>query len=269
MRILFLGDVVGEPGRRVVGQALPVVQAAYEPDLVVANAENAAGGSGLDRKCFDQLRQAGVHAFTMGDHIYKRREIMALFGEGAPICRPANFPPQAPGPDHLRLTAADGTPVAVISLLGRLFMKPVDCPFRAVDRVLAALSDEVRVILIDVHAEATSEKMAFAHMVDGRASLVVGTHTHVPTADHMILAGGTAYMSDAGMCGDYDSVIGMRKAEPIARFLRKLPTDRLTPAEGEATVSGLLVETDEKTGLARRIEPLREGGKLAPVMPVA
>jgi metallophosphoesterase (TIGR00282 family) len=269
LRILFLGDLVGRTGRAAAIAALPRLRRDLALDFVIVNGENAAGGFGITQKICAAVYEAGADVITTGNHVWDQKETVGFIGNDGRLLRPENFPEGTPGRGYGIYTAKNGKTVLVANLMGRLFMDPLDDPFAAAERILGRvqLGRDVAALVFDFHAEATSEKMAFAHMVDGRASLVVGTHTHVPTADHMILAGGTAYMSDAGMCGDYDSVIGMRKTEPIARFLRKLPTDRLTPAEGEATVSGLLVETDEKSGLARRVEPLREGGKLAPAIP--
>jgi len=269
LRILFLGDLVGRAGRNAAIAALPRLRRDLGLDFVVVNGENAAGGFGITQKICAEVWAAGADVITTGNHVWDQKETVGFIGNESRLLRPENFPDGTPGRGHAIYTAANGKAVLVANLMGRLFMDPLDDPFAAAERMLAQfrLGREVAAILFDFHAEATSEKMAFAHMVDGRASLVVGTHTHVPTADQMILSGGTAYMSDAGMCGDYDSVIGMRKTEPVQRFLRKLPTDRLVPAEGEATVCGVFVETDEATGLARRVEPLREGGKLAPALP--
>lgn len=269
MNILFLGDLVGRTGRQAAVAALPRFRRDLALDFVVVNGENAAGGFGITEKICDELYEAGADVVTTGNHVWDQKETVGFIGNDGRLLRPENFPAGTPGRGYGIYTARNGRAVLVANLMGRLFMDPLDDPFAAAERILAIvqLGRDVAALLFDFHAEATSEKMAFAHMVDGRASLVVGTHTHVPTADQMILPGGTAYMSDAGMCGDYDSVIGMRKTEPVRRFVSKLPTERMTPAEGPATVCGLYLETDDATGLARRIEPLRDGGRLAPHWP--
>lgn len=253
MKILFLGDIVGEPGRKIIKRALPGLRARFNIDLVIANAENSAGGSGMDPRCYSQLIAAGVDAITMGDHIYKKREIYSLFEKGEPICKPANFPPEAPGPDHLIVSAADGTRVAIISLLGRMFMRPVDCPFHAVDRVLVAIGKQAKVILVDIHAEATSDKQCVLRHLIGRVSAVVGTHTHVPTADASVYPPGTAYITDVGMTGPYDSVIGRR----FDRVLHATTTFEPKPfdvATGDPRISGALIEVDPESGRASAIE---------------
>jgi metallophosphoesterase (TIGR00282 family) len=268
VRILFLGDIVGRSGRDAVIAALPALRARLAPDLVIVNVENAAHGFGLTPEIARAVLAAGADVLTLGNHAWDRREIIPYI-EGEPrLLRPLNYPPGTPG-RGAGLFAAGGRKVLVVNAMGRLYMDALDCPFRAIDALLAshALARTVDAIVIDFHAEASSEKLAFACHVDGRASFVVGTHTHIPTADAQILPRGTAYQSDAGMCGDYDSVIGMQKEGATQRFIRKLPGERLAPAEGEATVCGVFVETDDATGLARRIAPLRQGGRLAPAMP--
>lgn len=268
MRILFLGDVVGRSGRDAIARHLPDLRARLAPDLVVINAENAAHGFGLTPEIARALYAAGADVLTLGNHAWDRREIIPYI-EGEPrLLRPLNYPPGTPG-RGAGVFGVGQQRVLVVNAIGRLFMEPLDCPFRAIEALLEShgLGRTVDAIVIDLHAEATSEKAAFAHLFDGRVSLVVGTHTHVPTADWRILPGGTAFQSDAGMCGDYDSVIGMQKEASAARFVRRLPAERLAPAEGEATVCGLFVETDDATGLARRCAPVRVGGVLAPTLP--
>lgn len=253
MKILFLGDIVGEPGRKLVKRVLPRLREKLALGLVVANAENAAGGSGLDPRCYHQLASAGIDAVTMGDHVYKKKEIFSLFEEGFPICKPANFPPEAPGPDHLLVTAADGTKVAIISLLGRMFMRPVDCPFHAVDRILETIGKKAKVVLVDIHAEATSDKQCVLRHLVGRVSAVMGTHTHVPTADAAVFPPGTAYITDVGMTGPYDSVIGRR----FDRVLHATTTFEPKPfdvATGDPRISGALLEVDPDTGRALAID---------------
>ena len=271
MRILFLGDVVGRAGREAVAAALPGLRATLGVDLAVVNAENASHGFGLAPEMARVLLDAGADVLTLGNHAWDRREIVGFISDEPRLIRPLNFPPGTPGAGSALVTLADGRRALVLNAMGRLFMELLDCPFRGTERVLAQhrLGGTVAAIVIDFHAEATSEKMAFAHSFDGQVSLVVGTHTHCPAADHQVLPGGTAFISDAGMCGDYDSVIGMQKGPAALRFWRRMPTERLSPAEGEPTICGVFVETDDSTGLARRIEPLRQGGRLSQVIPVA
>ncbi len=267
MRLIFLGDVVGRAGRDAIHTHLPHIRERYTPDLVVVNAENAAHGFGITEDIYMGLRDAGADVVTLGNHAFDQREALVFIEREPQLIRPANWIKGCPGQGHTVVLTAKRQRVLVINLMGRVMIEPqLDDPFQAVDRLLETtrLGQECDAVLIDLHAEATSEKMAMGHFVDGRASLLVGTHTHVPTADHQILQGGTAYLSDAGMTGDYNSVIGMDKAEPLQRFLRKLPVERMRPAEGEATVCGVAVETDDTTGLATMIAPLRVGGRLAP-----
>jgi hypothetical protein len=265
MRLLFLGDIVGRTGRRAVIDQLPSIRRRLAADFVIVNGENAAGGYGITLRIAEDLYAAGTDCVTTGNHVWDQRELLATIDGDDRLLRPANFPPGTPGRGAALLTAADGRRVLVVNLMARLFMDALDDPFAKADQVLdgLAMPGDVDAVVVDFHGEATSEKMAMGHHLDGRVSLVVGTHSHVPTADHMILAGGTAYQTDAGMCGDYDSVIGMKKEPAVARFVRKLPGERLTPAESPATICGLAVETDDATGLAVRCEPLRIGGRLA------
>jgi metallophosphoesterase (TIGR00282 family) len=266
VRLIFLGDVVGKAGRDAVIRELPVLRERYKPDLVVVNGENAAHGFGISEDIFLALQAAGADVVTLGNHSFDQRETLVFIERHPSLLRPVNWPGGCPGRGTALVETASGRRVLVMNAMGRVMIEPMlDDPFPVVERELAAcpLGHSCDAVLIDFHAEATSEKMAMGHFVDGRASLIVGTHTHVPTADHQILPGGTAYMSDAGMCGDYDSVIGMDKAEPLNRFQRKLPVERFRPADGPATVSGVAVETDDVTGLARAIAPLRVGGRLA------
>ncbi|HUA77521.1 MAG TPA: TIGR00282 family metallophosphoesterase [Acetobacteraceae bacterium] len=269
MRILFLGDIVGRVGREAVGAALPELRAALAVDLAIVNAENASHGFGLAPEMARALFAAGADVLTLGNHAWDRREIIGFISEEPRLIRPLNFPPGAPGAGSVLVALPDGRKALVLNAIGRLFMDLSDCPFRGTERVLAQyrLGVTVAAIVIDFHAEATSEKMAYAHSFDGRASLIVGTHTHSPAADQQVLPGGTAFISDLGMCGDYDSVIGMMKGPASARFWTKVGAERLSPAEGEATVCGVFVETEDASGLARRIEPLRLGGRLSQAMP--
>ncbi len=269
MRILFLGDVVGRTGRDTVAAALPGLRTRLRIDLVVVNAENASHGFGLAPDMARVLFAAGADVLTLGNHTWDRRELIPFLAATPHLIRPLNYPPGTPGAGSTLVSLRNGQRALVLSAMGRLFMDCLDCPFRATAVELARhrLGASVAAIVIDFHAEATSEKMAFAHSFDGQVSLVVGTHTHCPSADHQILPGGTAFQSDAGMCGDYDSVIGMQKENAAARFWRKIPGDRLQPAEGASTVCGVFVETDDKTGLATRIEPIRQGGRLSQTLP--
>lgn len=265
MRILFLGDVMGRAGRRAISEGLASLRAALKADFVVVNAENASGGRGVTAGHAQTLLEAGADCLTLGDHAFDQKDMLAYIDREPRIIRPMNLAREAPGRGHGVFADGRGRKVLVTQALGQVFMsRPYDDPFSALDAVLRAHppGGMVQAALVDFHAEATSEKMAAGHFCDGRASLVVGTHTHVPTADAQILSRGTAYLSDAGMCGDYDSVIGMEKAEPLRRFVTGMVRDRFTPAEGEATLCGVLVETDDRTGLARRIEPVRVGGRL-------
>jgi metallophosphoesterase (TIGR00282 family) len=269
MRLLFFGDVVGRSGRDALQAQLPGLVAQLGAEFVIVNAENAAGGFGLTPELAKEFFAAGIDVLTTGNHVWDQRTIIPFIGGEPRVLRPINFPTGTPGYGAYVYASRGRRKVLVVNVMGRLFMDPLDDPFAAVERELAKhrLGATVDAIVIDVHAEATSEKMAIGHMVDGRASLVVGTHSHVPTADAQILPGGTAYQSDAGMCGDYDSVIGMRKEISLARFIRKMPGERMAPAEGPATLCGLYVETDDRTGLAKRIAPLRLGGRLEPALP--
>ncbi len=269
MRILFLGDVVGRTGRDAVAAALPGLRATLGIELAIVNGENASHGFGLAPEMARALFAAGADVITLGNHAWDRKEIMGYIAETPRLIRPLNYPPGTPGAGSVVVALQDGRRALVLNAMGRLFMDALDCPFRAsaVELAKHRLGAGMSAIVIDFHAEASSEKMAYAHSFDGQVSLVVGTHTHCPSADHQILPGGTAFQSDAGMCGDYDSVIGMSKQAAATRFWRKLPGERLQPAEGEPTICGLFVETDDATGLARRIEPLRQGGRLCQVMP--
>jgi 2',3'-cyclic-nucleotide 2'-phosphodiesterase len=269
MRLIFLGDVVGRSGRAVVTRELPELRRRCQPDFVVVNGENAAGGFGITEAIYNDLRAAGADVVTLGNHSWDQREALVFIERAPELLRPVNYPPGTPGRGVGVYPTPSGGQVLVMSIMGVLMMEALDNPFAAAERELglAPLGERADAIIVDMHAEATSEKMAMAHFCDGRASLVVGTHTHVPTADHQILPGGTAYLTDAGMCGDYDSVIGMDKNEPLNRFLRKVPGARLEPAMGEATLSGIAVETDDRTGLAVNIAPIRIGGRLEPAWP--
>ncbi|PWE30529.1 TIGR00282 family metallophosphoesterase [Maritimibacter sp. 55A14] len=265
MRILFLGDVMGRAGRAAVTGNLPQLRRDWRLDFVVVNGENATGGAGLSPAHAKLLLEAGADCVTLGDHAFDQKDMLRFVEEEPRILRPLNFAKGAPGKGARVYAATGGRKVLVAQALGRVFMKrPFDDPFSALEPVLKAHppGGAVQAALVDIHCEATSEKMAMGHWCDGRASLVVGTHTHVPTSDAQILPGGTGYLTDAGMCGDYNSVIGMDKAEPLRRFITGMGRERFTPAMGEATLSGVYVETDDRTGRATRIEMVRQGGRL-------
>ena len=270
MRLLFLGDVMGKTGRRAVAERLPALRTAWGLDFVVVNGENATGGMGLSAEHAKGLLAAGADVVTLGDHAFDQKDIVPLLEAEPRILRPVNYSKLAPGKGARVYDAPGGRKVLVAQVLGRVFMKqPFDDPFSAIEPVLKShrLGVSVQAAIVDVHAEATSEKMGMGHWCDGQASLVVGTHTHVPTGDAQILKGGTAYLSDAGMCGDYDSVIGMEKLEPMRRFVTGMSKARFEPAGGEATLCGVFVETDDRTGLALRIAMVRQGGRLMEAAP--
>jgi len=266
MRLLFLGDIVGRSGRDAVLERLPGLIERHGVDFTIVNAENAAHGFGLTAAIADSLFEAGADVLTTGNHVWDQRELLGYIDREPRILRPANYPAGTPGRGALMATSRNGHQVLVVNLMCRLFMDALDDPFAAIDGLLAdmAMPREADAIVVDIHGEASSEKMAMGHHLDGRSSLVVGTHTHVPTADAQILPGGTAYQTDAGMCGDYDSVIGMKKAPALLRFVSKLPGERLSPAEGPGTLCGVVVDTDPQTGLATSIRPVRLGGRLLP-----
>ncbi|HEX5078132.1 MAG TPA: TIGR00282 family metallophosphoesterase [Geminicoccaceae bacterium] len=268
MRILFCGDVVGRAGRRVLMEKLPRLRADLRLDIVVVNGENAAGGFGITPEICKDFYAAGADLITTGNHVFDQRELIGHLDQDPRMLRPLNMLPGTPGRGSTELHLADGRKALVVQVMGRLFMGSYEDPFGALDGELARhpLGVAVDAIVVDVHAEATSEKMALGHFADGRASLVVGSHTHVPTADHQVLPGGTAYISDVGMTGDYDSVIGMTKEVAVQRFRSHVPGPRLTPATGEPTLCAVYVETGEG-GLAAKIAPLRLGGRLARAMP--
>ena len=269
MKILFCGDIVGRAGRDVVIQLLPDLRERLELDFIIVNGENSANGFGITEAICSDLYAAGADVITTGNHVWDQRDIIGQIDADNKLLRPVNFPIGTPGRGANVYDTINGRRVLVINVMCRLFMDPLDDPFVALERLLSenTLGGSVDAIIIDVHGEATSEKMAIGHAFDGRASLVVGTHTHVPTADLQILDGGTAYQTDAGMCGDYDSVIGMREAPAIERFRRKIPGERLSPASGPADLCGVFIETDDKTGLASYVAPLRIGNRLFSTWP--
>jgi len=269
MRLLFIGDIVGRAGRAIVQDKLPRLVRDWKLDLVVINGENAAGGFGITETIYHELVDAGADAITLGNHSWDQREALVFIERAPRLIRPVNYPKGAPGRGAALVDAKNGKRALVINVMGRIFMDPLDDPFAAVEREIAAcpLREAADAIVVDIHCEASSEKQAMGYFCDGRASLVVGTHTHVPTADHRIMPGGTAFMTDAGMTGDYDSVIGMVKDEPLSRFLRKIPGSKFEPAAGPATLSGIAVELDDKTGLAVSVSAVRIGGLLEQAAP--
>src|SRR4051794_41091058 len=242
MRILFLGDIVGQPGVSLVRRALPLVIAREGLDLVIANAENVTGGSGLTPRSYRELRQAGVDLVTMGDHVYKRLEILPTLQGDDRICRPANYPAVAPGREFVVAAGRDGTPVAALCLQGRTYMRAVDCPFQAADRVLQALPPEVRCVVVDMHAEATADKYMMLHHLKGRVSAVLGTHTHVPTADEQV-RDGTAFVCDVGMTGPHDSILGRRIDRVLSTTITFLPSS-FEVAHGDPRLNGAVVDVD-------------------------
>jgi metallophosphoesterase (TIGR00282 family) len=269
MRFLFLGDVVGRPGREAVKRYLPKLVERWKLDFVAINGENAAGGFGITEAIYEELVDAGADAITLGNHSWDQREALVFIARAPRLIRPHNYPPGTPGRGMVLIDAANGARVLVINLMGRVFMDPLDDPFQAAERELSAcpLKAAADAIIVDMHCEATSEKQAMGHFCDGRASLVAGTHTHVQTADHRILSGGTAFITDVGMTGDHDSVIGMSKGEPLQRFVRRIPSGKFEPANGPATLCAIAVETDDSTGLATRVAPVRLGGQLEQARP--
>ena len=269
MRILFIGDVVGRAGRAAVNERLQGLIKDWKLDLVVVNGENAAGGFGITETIYTELVDAGADAVTLGNHAWDQREALVFIERAPRLIRPLNYPKGAPGRGAALIDAKNGKRALVVNAMGRIFMEALDDPFAAIERELSAcaLKRDADAIVLDFHCEATSEKQAMGHFCDGRASLVVGTHTHAPTADQRVLAGGTAFVSDVGMTGDFDSVIGMNKDEPLNRFLRKIPGSKFEPANGPATLCALAVETDDASGLALKVGAVRLGGILEQARP--
>jgi metallophosphoesterase (TIGR00282 family) len=269
MRILFIGDIVGRSGRTIVIERLPALISEWKLDLVVVNGENAAGGFGITEVIYNELVDAGADAITLGNHAWDQREALVFIERAPRLIRPLNFPKGTPGRGAALVDTKNGKRALVINAMGRIFMEPLDDPFAVVDREVQAcpLVRGADAILVDIHAEATSEKQALGHFFDGRVSAVIGTHTHAPTADHQILPDGTAFMSDVGMTGDYESVIGMKSEEPLSRFLRRIASAKFEPALGPATLCAVAVETDDATGLARHVGAVRLGGKLEQARP--
>ncbi|HEU0117323.1 MAG TPA: TIGR00282 family metallophosphoesterase [Alphaproteobacteria bacterium] len=270
MRILFFGDIVGRTGRDGLAKHLPNLKAKLKPDVVIVNGENAAGGFGITEKIAQDFYALGVDCLTTGNHVWDQRELISNIQNDPRLVRPLNYPEGTPGKGFYLHALPNGKKILIVNVMGKLFMEPsLDDPFAVTEKFLAQykLGASVAAIFLDFHAETTSEKMAFAHNFDGRVSAVVGTHTHVPTADDQVLPKGTAFQSDIGMCGDYDSVIGMKKELSLWKFLRKIPGERMVPAEGEATVCGTLIVTDDATGLAKSIDAVRIGGRLKEQLP--
>ncbi|MBT8473097.1 MAG: YmdB family metallophosphoesterase [Marinicaulis sp.] len=269
MRIAVFGDVMGRSGRTALIERLPGLRKRFALDFVIVNAENAAAGFGVTARICEALLEAGADVLTTGNHAFDQRDDVDIFRKEERLLRPVNFPPSNPGRGSGMYQDGKGRNVLVVHAQGQRGMAPTDDPCAAIDRELdgVALGREADAIVVDFHAEATSEKYAIGHYLDGRVSLIVGTHTHVPTADDQILVGGTGYITDLGMCGDYDSVIGMEKSEPVHRFTTKMSGGRFSPAAGDATICGILIDTDEKTGLATNIEPIRIGGRLRGTQP--
>ena len=270
MRILFLGDIFGKPGRAVLHRHLPSLKQKFNPDITIVNGENAAHGCGITADMADEFFDLGIDVITGGNHSWDKPEIIGYIAQQPRLIRPHNLPKGTPGNGCVVVETGDKR-VLVINLLGRIFMDSCDNPFACIEQLLPDDAPPMEMgfdaIIIDFHGEATSEKYCMGHYCDGKASLVVGTHSHVPTADHQILANGTAYQTDAGMCGDYDSSIGMEKTATLRRMLGEIPRPRMTPAQGTATLCGLLVDTDPATGLAQRIEPIRMDGRLSHNLP--
>ena len=270
MKILFVGDIFGRSGREALEEKLPTLKEKLNPDVTIVNGENAANGKGITGKICKEFYELGVDVITTGNHVWDQREIISYINKDEKLLRPINFPQTAPGNGQNIHTLPDGRKILVINAMARLFMDAMDDPFAILNNITQTyrLGDNIDAIFVDFHGEATSEKMSLSHYCDGKISALIGTHTHIPTADHHIMEKGTAYMSDAGMTGDYDSVIGVRKDIAYHRFVHKTPhPERAIPAKGEATLCGALITTDDKTGLANTIEPIRIGGMLSQVLP--
>ena len=269
MRIWFVGDLIGRSGRAAFTETVPGLIQDWKLDLVIVNGENSAGGFGITEAIYQELLDAGADAITLGNHSWDQREALVFIERAPRLIRPVNFNQGTPGRGAALIDTKNGQRALVVNSIGRIFMQTSDDPFAAIDRELNAcpLREAADAVVVDFHGEATSEKQAMGYFCDGRASLVVGTHTHVPTSDHRILPGGTAYMTDAGMSGDYESIIGMEREEPIGRFLRGYPAGRFEAANGAGTLSAVAVETDDATGLARHIAPVRIGPILSRAVP--
>lgn len=256
MRVLHIGDIVGESGRKAIKSLLPLLRKEKSPDLVIANCENLAGGFGVTEKTIKEMFDSGVDVMTSGNHIWDKKEALKIITQEPRLIRPANYPPGVPGADYYIFETKNGAKVLVFNLLGRVFMEPLDCPFRTADRIINEFKEKINIFLLDFHAEATSEKLAIAWYLQGRVSAVIGTHTHVQTADERILPLGTAYITDAGMTGSISSVIGMRKEEAIQRFLTFIP-HKFEVAKGDIELQGVLFDVDENTGKGLQIERIK------------
>jgi metallophosphoesterase (TIGR00282 family) len=269
LRILFIGDVVGRSGRAIVSQRLPGLIADWKLDLVVLNGENSAGGFGITEAIFNEFVDTGADVVTLGNHSWDQREALVFIERSPRLVRPLNYPKGTPGRGAAMIETKNGARALVVNAMARIFMDPLDDPFTAIEREIDAcrLGRDADAILVDFHGEATSEKQAMGHFLDGRVTAVVGTHTHVPTADYQVLPGGTAFQSDAGMTGDYDSVIGMVKDEPLSRFLRRIPATKFEAATGPGTLCGLAIETDDASGLATKVAAVRLGARLEEAVP--
>jgi metallophosphoesterase (TIGR00282 family) len=269
LKIVYLGDLVGRSGRNIVADKLPEIKERLKPDAIIVNGENAAAGFGITEKIATELFNLGVDVISTGNHVWDQKDIKSYINTEPRVIRPINYPEGTPGKGSIIIEDKRGRRALIINVMGRVFMDPLDDPFKVVDQELKKhrLGATVNFALVDIHAEATSEKMAMGQYLDGRVSVVIGTHSHIPTADAQIFDGGTAYQTDAGMCGDYNSVIGMDKAEPINRFTKKLRGDRYSPALGDGTLCGVYIESDDKTGLATRIDPIRMGPRLIETFP--
>ena len=261
MRILFIGDIVGESGRKVVNQNLARIRDQYKLDFVIANGENSASGFGITEKIFHSLIDAGVDVITSGNHIWDQKDTLIYIERETRLLRPANYPKGTPGKGSFLYKAPNGEQILIINIMGRVFMNSLDDPFRVVDDIITnnSLNNIADVIFVDFHAEATSEKLAMGYYLDGRVSMLAGTHTHIPTSDARILSNGTGYITDVGMSGDYDSILGFDMQNPLEKFITGIPSGRFTPAKGEGTLSGILFETNSK-GFVKNISPIKFGG---------
>ncbi len=259
MKIIYCGDVVGRPGRDAILNNISKLKEAYHYDALIVNVDNAAHGFGATPGICRDFLNSGVTALVSGDHVWNQREILPFLDECKQIARPLNHPDNLPGQGAREIILSNGKKLLVVEVVGRLFMEAVDCPVQAMDKLLKlyTLGRNIDAIFVDFHAEATAEKISFGHYLDGKVSAVIGSHTHVPTSDTMILPGGTAYQTDAGMCGDYSGVIGFEKEEPVARLARKFTGNRLVPCKGQGTLWGTFIETDDTTGLAVKIEQIK------------
>lgn len=269
MRILFIGDIYGRSGREALAEHLPKLQDRLQPDIIIVNGENAAHGRGINETICKSFYELGVDIITTGNHIWDQREVIPYIQQSQRLIRPINFPPGTPGKGITEYRLQDGRSIKVINAMGRIFMDPLDDPFAVVKNAIQneRMGQTSQAIFIDFHGETTSEKMAFAHYFDGKVSAVVGTHTHIPTSDARVLSGGTAYLTDSGMSGDYDSVIGADKQIPINRFVTKMPGDKMKPAGGEGTLCGAFIVTNDNTGLAKSMDQVIVGPHLKNVMP--